>query len=72
MSKGSHTAVTVRKRSKNRKRKFSCHLCQRDVPYAWNCKCGFMICPECMEENKAMMSNDVIWLCPDCEEIRSF
>ncbi len=54
------------------KRKFVCHLCRREVPYAWNCKCGFMICPECMQANKALMSNDVIWICPDCEEIRSF
>lgn len=46
--------ASSRKRARG-KRRFVCHLCKREVPYAWNCKCGFMICPECMEENKPLI-----------------
>ncbi len=67
---GIDTVVPLRRVRK--KREFVCHFCRKQVPYAWNCKCGFMICPDCMEENKPLMSNNVIWICPDCGEIRSF
>jgi hypothetical protein len=37
------------------------------VPFCWRCRCGFMICQECMHENVWGMScNGITWQCPDC------
>ena len=61
-----------RKRSYGRKKEFRCHVCGKELPFCWTCRCGFQICPECLEKNKWGMSNDVTWFCPDCGKMRSF
>jgi len=55
-----------------RHKQFCCHICQRELPFCWNCPCGFQICDDCLKENMWGMSNNVIWICPDCGRIRSF
>ncbi|MDA8162378.1 MAG: hypothetical protein M0022_05665 [Desulfobacteraceae bacterium] len=55
-----------------RKRKFKCHACGRDLPFCWNCPCGFEICDDCLRENMWGMSNGAVWICPDCGRIRGF
>ena len=44
-----------------------CHCCSKEAPFCWSCRCGFMICQECMNENVWGMScNGITWQCPDC------
>ncbi|MCU0725364.1 MAG: hypothetical protein MUE73_06185 [Planctomycetes bacterium] len=52
---------------------FVCTICDREVPFAWSCRCGFMICSACFAENAwGLTCNNVTWECPDCGASRSF
>jgi len=51
-------------------KEFTCHCCRKSVPFCWNCPCGFMICPQCFEENRWGLSNGPTWVCPDCGQVR--
>lgn len=63
------TAVSNRKKPME----FVCHVCGRKLPFCWWCPCGFMICPDCMEENLwGMTCNGIVWTCPDCGAVRGF
>ena len=45
----------------------ACVCCDGKTPFSWQCRCGFTICQECMEENLWGMScNGITWECPDC------
>ncbi|MGB9497193.1 MAG: hypothetical protein ACKVE3_04900 [Dissulfuribacterales bacterium] len=55
-----------------RPKHYRCHACGRELPFCWNCPCGFQICDDCLKENIWGMSNNAIWICPDCGRIRSF
>jgi hypothetical protein len=56
-----------------RPNRYVCVICARQVPYAIWCRCGFMLCPDCLKENAwGMTCNNITWECPDCGEIRSF
>jgi len=62
-----------RDRRRGERRTFVCTICERTVPFAWSCPCGFMICDECFAENAwGMTCNYVTWQCPDCGAWRSF
>ncbi|MFN3534979.1 MAG: hypothetical protein ACK4WB_06270 [Desulfatiglandales bacterium] len=51
----------------SKKRYYVCSVCGKDVPFCWRCRCGFMICNRCMEENLwGMTCSGVLWECPDC------
>ena len=52
------------------RRSFQCHTCRETKPFCWSCPCGFEICDDCLRENMWGMSNNVIWICPDCGRIR--
>ncbi|NPA94451.1 MAG: hypothetical protein GXO58_03375 [Thermodesulfobacteria bacterium] len=55
-----------------KKARFVCHCCKRELPFCWNCPCGFQICDECLRENMWGLSNGATWVCPDCGRVRSF
>ncbi|WP_208597083.1 hypothetical protein [Syntrophobacter fumaroxidans] len=56
-----------------RAKKYVCELCSREQLFCWTCPCGFMICPDCMEENFwGMTCNGINWTCPECGAIRPF
>ncbi len=62
-----------KRRSKwGRRGHFQCHCCRRELPFCWNCPCGFQICDDCLKENMWGISNGVTWVCPDCGRVRSF
>jgi len=44
-----------------------CHCCGKKTLFCWNCKCGFNICQDCMQENLWWITcNGITWQCPDC------
>ncbi len=52
---------------------YECPCCRRTVAFCWKCKCGFMMCQDCMLENTwGLTCNHVTWTCPDCGELRSY
>jgi len=60
-------------RRQRKSRSFTCTICEKDVPFAWTCPCGFMICADCFQENAwGLTCNNVTWECPDCGGFRSF
>ncbi|RLB82935.1 MAG: hypothetical protein DRH17_04050 [Deltaproteobacteria bacterium] len=59
--------------NRKRQKRYCCHICGQELPFCWTCRCGFQICPECMEENLwGMTCNAITWTCPDCGELRGF
>ncbi len=64
------------KRTKRRRRKpgekFRCHACKKELPFCWNCPCGFQICDDCLKENAWGITNGPTWVCPDCGRVRMF
>ncbi|MEE4111766.1 MAG: hypothetical protein V2I40_03065 [Desulfobacteraceae bacterium] len=62
------TATLVASRSRRRQKgPKTCHCCAKAVPFCWSCRCGFLICQACMQENVWGMScNGITWQCPDC------
>jgi hypothetical protein len=52
-----------------RKRQFHCVACRQDLPFCWNCPCGFQICDQCLKENLWGLSNGPTWVCPDCGRV---
>ena len=49
------------------KKQIPCHCCGVHNEFAWQCRCGFTICQDCMYENFWGMScNGITWECPDC------
>ena len=63
-----NTASPAASRSRRRQKGPKiCHCCSKKVPFCWSCRCGFLICQECMQENVWGMScNGITWQCPDC------
>ena len=67
------TEHAYQRHRRQRKAPKICHCCQRSFPFCWTCRCGFMICQECMHENVWGMScNMITWHCPDCGELNGF
>jgi hypothetical protein len=54
------------------RKEYVCHACKRELPFCWNCPCGFQICDDCLKENLWGMSNTATWVCPDCGRVRGF
>jgi hypothetical protein len=41
--------------------------------FCWQCRCGFSICQNCMNQNLwGMTCNGITWLCPDCGDQNGF
>ncbi|MDL2275743.1 hypothetical protein LJC22_06425 [Desulfosarcina sp. OttesenSCG-928-G10] len=58
---------------RRRKGPKTCHCCKKTVPFCWTCRCGFMMCQDCMYENFSRMScNGITWQCPDCGELNGY
>ncbi|MFH1103118.1 MAG: hypothetical protein V1714_05060 [Pseudomonadota bacterium] len=54
-------------RRRKRLRQHICHCCRNEAPFCWECRCGFAICQNCMQENLwGMTCNAITWECPDC------
>ncbi len=50
-----------------------CCCCKQGTPFSWQCRCGFTICRDCMDENFWGLScNGITWVCPDCGEQNGF
>jgi len=61
------------KRSRPKRKRYTCYCCRQDYLFCWTCTCGFEICQACMHENLwGMTCNNVTWVCPDCGEVRSY
>ncbi|MDH3800194.1 MAG: hypothetical protein OES70_16210 [Desulfobacterales bacterium] len=55
------------RRKYRKQRRHVCHCCGGEFPFCWQCRCGFSICQDCMEDNIWGMScNAITWQCPDC------
>ena len=62
-----------REKTRKQKKEWICTICERKVPFCWSCKCGFMLCQECMDENSwGLTCNQITWECPDCGSIRGY
>ncbi|HSO18264.1 MAG TPA: hypothetical protein VLT88_02330 [Desulfosarcina sp.] len=63
----SDSTPSAKRSRRRRKAPDICHCCARQTAFCWRCRCGFMICQACMEENVWGMScNGITWQCPDC------
>ena len=71
-STGKTETGRVGRRRRRKKSTFKCHACKRELPFCWNCPCGFQICDECMKENAWGLTNGPTWVCPDCGRVRMF
>ncbi|WP_457551325.1 hypothetical protein [Desulfobacula sp.] len=61
--------IKNRKEKRREKQSKYCHCCGQSFMFCWNCRCGFAICQNCMNENIWGMScNGITWECPDCGE----
>ena len=61
------------KKRRTKKPEGPCAICGKNVEFYWWCKCGFIICGECMEREQGEFTcNSVTWYCPDCGAIRNF
>jgi hypothetical protein len=66
-------AENAYRRKRRRKKQYQCHVCNKELPFCWICRCGFEICADCMEDNLwGMTCNAITWTCPDCGQLRQF
>ncbi|WP_124330911.1 hypothetical protein [Desulfonema ishimotonii] len=58
---------------RRRARQIPCHCCGRTTAFSWQCRCGFTICQDCMNESVWGLScNGITWVCPDCGQSNGF
>ena len=70
-----NNSITNKRIRNKRKRikEYKCHLCRKEFPFCWHCRCGFFICQNCMNENLwGMTCNGITWQCPDCGDYNGF
>jgi hypothetical protein len=71
-----HLEELLRGRAPRRRRgrtEYICTICERTVPYAFSCACGFTLCPDHFDDLAwGLTCNWVTWECPECGGMRSF
>ncbi|MCP4020915.1 MAG: hypothetical protein GY729_03655 [Desulfobacteraceae bacterium] len=61
------TKAKTQREKRRRNRIKICHCCAGTFTFCWNCRCGFSMCQNCMNENQwGMTCNGITWQCPDC------
>nr|WP_231713915.1 hypothetical protein [Desulfosarcina ovata] len=67
------SVAPMSRRQRRLKQPKICHCCGKEFPFCWTCRCGFMMCQECMYENVWGLScNGITWQCPDCGGLNGF